>query len=156
MKRLRSSIPGIDSTAAGKTDLAVLRPYRLASKAGASDTGFSHWLAGLSPNTMLIAALVFLAWPVVTLAQGVYTTAEAFDALRRWMPFLVTQGFALNILISFFTMLIGTVAGVLLGLGHPEAEARKLLEATLSTGKRFKDVDTLLHAVYESNRKPGG
>ena len=118
MKRLRSSIPGIDSTAAGKTDLAVLRPYRLASKAGASDTGFSHWLAGLSPNTMLIAALVLLAWPVVTLAQGGYTTAEAFDALRRWMPFLVTQGFALNILISFFTMLIGTVAGVLLGLGQ--------------------------------------
>ena len=34
------------------------------------------------------------------------------------MPFLVTKGFALNILISFFTMLIGTLAGVLLGLGQ--------------------------------------
>lgn len=37
-------------------------------------------------------------------------------------------------------------------LGHSEAESRKLLDATLATGQRFKDVDALLHAVYETNR----
>jgi holliday junction DNA helicase RuvA len=34
-------------------------------------------------------------------------------------------------------------------LGHSETEARRLLDETLATQGRFKDVDTLLHAVYE-------
>ena len=102
----------------GKTDLPVLHPYRLSVTAGHRDTGFSQWLCSLSPNTLVLVALVMLAWPVLSLAQGGYTTAQAFEALWRWLPFLVTEGFALNILISFFTMLIGTIAGVLLGLGQ--------------------------------------
>ena len=40
------------------------------------------------------------------------------DALWRWLPFLVTQGFLMNVLISFLTMAIGTLLGVLLGLGQ--------------------------------------
>ena len=118
MKVIRSAIPGVDSAARSHTDLPVLHPFRLTSSPGPSHTGFSHWLAGLSPRTLLLASLLLLTWPVVSLAQGGYTTAQAFDALWRWMPFLVTKGFALNILISFFTMLIGTVAGILLGLGQ--------------------------------------
>jgi len=39
-------------------------------------------------------------------------------------------------------------------LGHSEADARRLLDATLETNKQFKDVDSLLHAVYELNSKP--
>lgn len=37
-------------------------------------------------------------------------------------------------------------------LGHNESEARRLLDETLATQRRFKDVDTLLHAVYERER----
>jgi Holliday junction DNA helicase RuvA len=38
-------------------------------------------------------------------------------------------------------------------LGHSEAEARRILDETLATNKRFKDVDTLLHAVYEQSSR---
>jgi Holliday junction DNA helicase RuvA len=38
-------------------------------------------------------------------------------------------------------------------LGHSDAEARRLLDETLATKKRFKNVDTLLHAVYEQSSK---
>lgn len=37
-------------------------------------------------------------------------------------------------------------------LGHSEADARKLLDATLETKRKFKDVQTLLQAVYEQSR----
>ncbi len=36
-------------------------------------------------------------------------------------------------------------------LGHSETDARRLLDETLATKQRFKDVDALLHAVYETN-----
>jgi len=48
--------------------------------------------------------------------------------------------------------LIDDTFRLLLQLGHPEAEARKLIDDTLASGKRYKDVDALLHAVYETNR----
>jgi len=38
-------------------------------------------------------------------------------------------------------------------LGHSEAEARRILDETLATKQRFKDVDALLHAVYEHSSK---
>ncbi len=40
-------------------------------------------------------------------------------------------------------------------LGHTESEARRLLDETLATKQRFKDVDALLHAVYEANVRTG-
>ncbi len=102
----------------GSTDLPVLKPFRLSSHKGSSDLAFSRWLHDLHPGMLAMAAMPLLIWPVVVLAQGGYTYAQAFEALWRWLPFLVREGFALNILISFFTMLIGTTAGILLGLGQ--------------------------------------
>ena len=40
------------------------------------------------------------------------------QALFKWIPFLVGSGFLFNVIISLLTMLVGTVAGVLLGLGQ--------------------------------------
>ncbi len=37
-------------------------------------------------------------------------------------------------------------------LGHGEADARKLLDAALTAGRKFKDVQALLQAVYEQSR----
>jgi holliday junction DNA helicase RuvA len=37
-------------------------------------------------------------------------------------------------------------------LGHAEADARKLLDAALATGKKYKDVQALLQTVYEQSR----
>jgi len=41
---------------------------------------------------------------------------------------------------------------VLLSLGHSEAEARRLLDVPLASKKKFKDVETLLQAVYDQNQ----
>jgi len=38
---------------------------------------------------------------------------------------------------------------LLLQLGHGETDARRLLDETLATKTKFKDVDALLHTVYE-------
>ncbi len=38
-------------------------------------------------------------------------------------------------------------------LGHSEIDARRLLDSTLATKRRFADVDALLHAVYETNQR---
>ncbi len=116
----RRTIPGINSGSKSmSTDLPVLKPFRLASFPGQiSDIGFSRWLDGLNPKIMFAIVLSTLIWPVLTFAQGGFTTTQAFEALWRWLPFLVTHGFALNIVISFFTMLLGTIAGILLGLGQ--------------------------------------
>jgi Holliday junction DNA helicase RuvA len=38
-------------------------------------------------------------------------------------------------------------------LGHSESDARRLLDATLATKRRFQDVDALMHAVYEANQE---
>ena len=51
-------------------------------------------------------------------ASRVDTVGQALEALWRWLPFVVGQGFVLNLVVSFLTMLIGTIAGVLLGLGQ--------------------------------------
>jgi len=39
----------------------------------------------------------------------------------------------------------------LCALGHSESDAKKLLDAALETKKRFKDVNTLLTAIYEQS-----
>jgi Holliday junction DNA helicase RuvA len=40
---------------------------------------------------------------------------------------------------------------VLRSLGHSEPDARRLIDAALAQKKKYKDVETLLHAVYQQN-----
>lgn len=42
----------------------------------------------------------------------------------------------------------------LCALGHNAADARRLIDEALKTKRKFSDVETLLAAVYELNRKP--
>ena len=42
---------------------------------------------------------------------------------------------------------------VLRRLGHSEADARQLVDAALSAKKKYKDVQTLLHAIYQQSQK---
>lgn len=97
-----------------KTDLPVLKPFRME---GAPYDAFYHtrWLAGI--RLRWVAVMVVL-WPTAALAQSGMAMGDAFAALWRWMPFLVTQGFLFNVVISLFSMLIGTTLGVMLGLGQ--------------------------------------
>ena len=117
MTRNRSA-SGFLAAERNTTDLPVLKPFVATPAGNAGDLLFSRWMSGVSGRMLLLLFLAAAVWPAITLAQGGYTTAQAFDALVRWLPFLVTKGFALNVLISFFTMAIGTMAGVLLGLGQ--------------------------------------
>ena len=40
---------------------------------------------------------------------------------------------------------------ILCSLGHSETDARTLLDGSLQSGKKFKDVESLLQAVYQSS-----
>jgi Holliday junction DNA helicase RuvA len=42
---------------------------------------------------------------------------------------------------------------VLRSLGHGESEARRLLDAALSSKKKFKDVQSLIEAIYQQSQK---
>ena len=114
--RNKGAIPGLGRAA--RTDLAVLHPFKARAAGEANDLLFSRWLAGLPPWSLPLFLMLALLWPASALAQSNYTTGQAMDALWRWLPFLVTQGFLMNVLISFLTMAVGTLLGVLLGLGQ--------------------------------------
>ncbi|MBT3234247.1 MAG: hypothetical protein HN356_15730, partial [Calditrichaeota bacterium] len=110
-------IPGISNNTQ-HTDLPVLLPYQASSSGDPVDLRFSRWLASSSPWLMFALFLLVSLYPMVVMAQSKYTLEDAFSTLWRWLPFVVGSGFVMNLLISFFTMLIGTASGVLLGLGQ--------------------------------------
>ena len=110
-------IPGISSNSQ-QSDLPVLLPYQGYSAGKPEDLRFSRWLASSSPWVLLVIFLLISFYPLAVLAQSKYTLIQAFATLWRWLPFVVGSGFMMNLLISFFTMLIGTATGVLLGLGQ--------------------------------------
>ena len=100
------------------TDLPVLLPYQASSSGNPADLRFSRWLASSSPWLMFVFFLCVSLYPMVVMAQSKFTLEDAFYTLWRWLPFVVGSGFVMNLLISFFTMLIGTATGVVLGLGQ--------------------------------------
>ncbi|MDX1716466.1 MAG: amino acid ABC transporter permease [Anderseniella sp.] len=111
----RTAIPGLDAPA--RTDLAVLKPFNATAAGKADDLGFARFVANLPWWLPAGLAFAFMMWPAIAYAQSVdYTIGDAFTALVRWLPFLVFQGFAFNILISVVTMALGTITGVVLGL----------------------------------------
>lgn len=98
-----------------QTDLPVLKPFYVPPPAYGSA---SHWLANLPPYTGVLLFLPLLIWPFASHAAGEFTMFNAFEALFKWIPFLFTSGFLFNVLISLFSMLFGTLAGAVLGLGQ--------------------------------------
>ena len=117
MKLLRTSIPGLGSRQTS-TDFPVLLPFRGQAAGQTEDLRFSRWMVTTSPAVMMLIALLALLYPTMAVAQSKFSLADAFQVLWRWLPFIVGSGFVMNLLISFFTMAIGTAAGVLLGLGQ--------------------------------------
>ena len=98
-----------------QTDLPVLKPFQLAPPTFGSA---SHWLSNLPPYTGILLFLPMLIWPFASQAAGNFTMLNAFDSLINWIPFLFASGFLFNVLISLFSMLFGTLAGAVLGLGQ--------------------------------------
>lgn len=96
--------------------MAVLKPVSVTTPGGASDINFSRFIADLPWWLLPALVAVFMMWPMAAYAQSTYTMTDATNALIKWLPFLVLQGFVFNILISVTTMAFGTIAGVVLGL----------------------------------------
>ena len=78
---------------------------------------FSRWLSSVPLWAVLALCLIFLiALSVNAFAQSTAEKDSPFQVLLRWIPLLLTSGFSLNVLISFLTMGIATVGGVIVGL----------------------------------------
>ena len=111
------AIPGVNAPA--KTDLAVMHSFKSRYTASHDPLGFSRFLGSLPPTLVFCIMLVaLLYYPTQSLAQSTSMKDPPLAVLMRWLPLLITHGFALNILISFLTMMLGTVLGVFLGLGQ--------------------------------------
>lgn len=93
----------------GSTDLPVLRPLRPGAK-GAAESA-----PQLGAAWGVALAAVFVLSAGMAEAQGGAGQPSTIATILKWTP-LLAQGFALNILISFLAMAIGTAAGTILGL----------------------------------------
>jgi polar amino acid transport system permease protein len=95
---------------ATRTDLAVLKPFRL----GAAPSGFYLQLHARQ-GVILIAA--FMLSVGIAEAQAGPSAPSIIATIAKWTP-LLARGFALNIAMSFLAMAIGTLFGLALGLGQ--------------------------------------
>ena len=95
----------------GRTDLAVLKPFRLGAKSNVPPALSFDARHGV----ILIVALILSAG--IGEAQAGPGAPSIIATIVKWTP-LLAQGFALNIAMSFLAMAIGTAFGVALGLGQ--------------------------------------
>lgn len=108
-------IPGLDPKRQ-TTDLPVLNPVpeRLREIAawstieGVPRLRIPGWMVGLM-------FMVFVFSIGVAHAQGAKQAITFWTAFPQWLPFIM-KGFVLNLLISFFAMLLGTLMGAAMGL----------------------------------------
>ncbi|HWX83651.1 MAG TPA: amino acid ABC transporter permease, partial [Xanthobacteraceae bacterium] len=93
---------------AGRTELSVLRPFRLAPR---------H--CDLPPLTARHGGVLIIALTLsvgVGEAQAGPDTPSILGTIFKWTP-LLARGFSLNVAMSFLAMAFGTVMGLALGLG---------------------------------------
>lgn len=101
---------------APRTDLPVLLPVAEASRRRAlMERREGTFRLDPSPRHLALLALALLVVSGAAQAATAPGLIGPFEALVKWIPFLL-KGFGLNLLISFFAMVIGTVAGAALGL----------------------------------------
>jgi polar amino acid transport system permease protein len=94
---------------ANRSDMAVLKPFRLGST--------EPWRFNIWHGVALVVALLVAIGIGEAQAQAAAGQAGIITTMIKWTPLLL-QGFALNIAMSFLAMLIGTVVGVPLGLAQ--------------------------------------
>lgn len=83
---------------------------------------------------------------------GAATADRIVAKLRRKMPkFALLVQKELGEAKSDDRSVVDETFEILLSLGHTEVETRKLLDKVLADGKKYKDVDSLLHAVYQAH-----
>jgi polar amino acid transport system permease protein len=95
--------------------LAVLLPVRPRSPLPFFDRGGGGVIFSARFGVVLLA--VFVASVAIAQVQQAPAHASVPELLVKWTPLLV-NGFLFNLVISFFAMLIGTAAGVVLGFAR--------------------------------------
>jgi polar amino acid transport system permease protein len=101
---------------APQTDLPVLLPVAETSRRQAlAERREGTFRLDPTPRHLALLALALLVVSGAAQAATAPGLIGPFEALIKWIPFLL-KGFGLNLLISFFAMVIGTVAGAALGL----------------------------------------
>lgn len=102
---------------------SALKPEPAILSLPESRAGYSLDLLSVRPRAAwllraIIAFAILLACVSAAFSQGKAVQAPSIAAtLIKWTP-LIAQGFALNLAISFLAMLVGSVAGIALGLAR--------------------------------------
>jgi holliday junction DNA helicase RuvA len=85
---------------------------------------------------------------------GPATAERVIAKLRRRVPkFALLVGRDLPATAEIERDLLAEAFEVLRALGHSEAESRRLLDDALDKKQKHKDVDSLLHAIYEKQHR---
>ncbi len=118
---LNNSLSSADG--ANRTDLPVLLPVAEQSrKAALIERHEGTYRLNMQPRHLLWVTVIFILVAASAQAASQEGLITPMAALFKWMPFILwgpegqLTGFALNLIISFFAMVLGTVAGVALGL----------------------------------------
>ena len=95
--------------------LAVMLPVRLRSSSPFFDRSGGGVVVTARFGVVLLA--IFVASLAIAQVQSAPEQASVPELLLKWTPLLL-KAFLFNLLISFFAMLIGTAAGVVLGFAR--------------------------------------
>jgi polar amino acid transport system permease protein len=110
------TIPGVNTLC--RSDLAVMHPFHEKYHTPRSQLRFAHFLASIPLWLLLCLCGIVVLYPMLAFAQLGVERGEPFQVLLRWIPLLLKSGFALNLIISFWSMALGTIAGLFLGIAR--------------------------------------
>ncbi len=118
-----SGTDGSRANGAKRSEMPVLLPLAARSRrAAAIERHDGGYRLNLQPRHAIWVAVLFTAACGAAQAATPAGLISPVDALLKWAGFILwgpegaLTGFALNLIISFFAMLIGTVTGAALGL----------------------------------------
>jgi polar amino acid transport system permease protein len=97
---------------------AVILPIKNIPLHHAGSTSFIHWLASIPTYIYILILLAAISLPSFAYAVSGSTQISPLATLAKWIPVLITKGFLMNLIISFLTMLFGTIMGLFLGMGQ--------------------------------------
>ena len=113
--------------------LPVLLPFRLCRRE-------THHRLGAASGALLCVSMVLLV--SAASAQAGRVVPSSLQVIAKWAPLLLT-GFAFNILISAFAMLLGTITGLGLGLGLL-SELRPIRQVSWALTQIFRNAPWLV------------
>jgi len=114
---------GMSENSTYQTNLPVLLPLAAQTRQAAMiERREGTFRLNMQPRHALWVLAIFAVAAATAQAATVDGLINPFEAMIKWAPFILwgpegqLTGFALNLIISFFAMLFGTVAGAALGL----------------------------------------